>query len=90
MFLRSSSQQLIFIRTKMNLFKKKQNSSERALRLIFSFFLLPITLFLDLSLYTFIICAIGGILMFSALSGVCMIYKVLGVDTCKTQINQDN
>ena len=83
MFLRSSSQQLIFIRTKMNLLKKKQNSSERALRLIFSLFLLPIPLFLDLSLYTFIICSIGGILMFNALSGVYMIYKVLGVDTCK-------
>ena len=74
----------------MNLFKKKQNSSDRALKLIFSFFLVPIPLFLDLSLYTFIICAIGGILMFSALSGVSMIYKVLGVGTCKTQINQDN
>jgi len=35
-------------------------------------------------LYTLIISAIGGILMFNALSGVCMIYKVLGVDTCKT------
>ena len=90
MFLRSSSQQFIFIRTKVNLFKKKQNSSERALKLIFSLFLVPIPLFLDLSLYTFIICTIGGILMFSALSGICMIYKVLGVDTCKTQINQDN
>ena len=89
MFLRSSSQQFIFIRTKMNLFKKKQNSSERALKLIFSFFLVPIPLFLDLSLYTFIICAKGWILMFSALSDVCMIYKVL-VDACKTQINLDN
>jgi hypothetical protein len=73
----------------MNLFKKKQNSSERALKLIFSFFLVPIPLFLDLSLYTFIICAKGWILMFSALSGVCMIYKVL-IDACKTQINLDN
>ena len=74
----------------MNLFKKNQNNAERSLRFIVSLFLLPVPLFLDLSLYTLIISAIGGILMFNALSGVSMIYKVLGVDTCKTQINQNN
>ena len=69
---------------KMNLFKKNQSKSDRTLRFIVSLFLLPTQLFLELSLYTLIICAIGGVLMFNALSGVYMIYKVLGVDTCKT------
>ncbi|MDG1224878.1 MAG: DUF2892 domain-containing protein [Candidatus Marinimicrobia bacterium] len=68
----------------MYLFKKNQNKAERTLRFIISLFLLPVPLFLDLSLYTLIICAIGGILMFNAFSGVCMVYKVLGVDTCKS------
>ena len=67
---------------KMNLFKKNQSKSERTLRFIV--FTSNAQLFLELSLYTLIICAIGGVLMFNALSGVYMIYKVLGVETCKT------
>ena len=36
------------------------------------------------STYTFIICGVGAILLFNAISGACMIYKIFGVDTCKT------
>ena len=68
----------------MKLFKTNQNKAERILRLIVSLFLIPAPIFLDSSLYTLIICCVGGILLFNAISGACMIYKVFGVDTCKT------
>ena len=68
----------------MELFKTNQNKSERILRFIVSLFLIPAPIFLGSSLYTLIICGVGGILLFNAISGACMIYKVFGVDTCKT------
>lgn len=67
----------------MDLLKTNQNKSERILRLIVSLFLLPAPMFLGQSLYTLVLCSIGGILLFNALSGACMIYKIFGVDTCK-------
>ena len=67
----------------MDLFKTNQNKAERFLRLIVSLFLLPSPMLLGLSLYPLILCSIGVILLFNALSGACMIYKILGVDTCK-------
>tara|TARA_B100000214_G_C23728894_1_gene517849 strand:+ start:300 stop:506 length:207 start_codon:yes stop_codon:yes gene_type:complete len=67
----------------MKLFKTNQNKAERVLRLIVSLFLIPAPIFLEPSLYTLVICGIGGILLFNAISGTCMIYKIFGVDTCK-------
>ena len=68
----------------MELFKTNQNKAERILRFIVSLFLIPAPTFLDSSLYTLIICGVGSILLFNAISGACMIYKVFGVETCKT------
>ena len=68
---------------RMNLFKTNQSKADRILRFVVSLFLLPTPIFLGSSFYTLIICAIGSVLMFNAISGICMIYKVLGVDTCK-------
>ena len=68
----------------MDLLKTNQNKSERILRLITSLFLLPAPMLLGQSLYTLVLCSIGGILLFNALSGACMIYKIFGVDTCKS------
>ena len=68
----------------MDLLKTNQNKAERFLRLIVSLFLLPAPMLLGSSLYTLILCSIGGILLFNALSGACMIYKIFGVDTCKS------
>jgi len=68
----------------MRLFKTNQNKAETILRLIASFFLIPAPIFLESSLYTLIICYVGGILLFNPISGACMIYKIFGVDTSKT------
>ena len=68
----------------MELFKTNQNKAERILRFIVSLFLIPAPIFLGSSLYSLIICGVGGILLFNAISGACMIYKVFGVETCKT------
>ena len=53
----------------MELFKTNQNKAERILRLIVSLFLIPAPIFLDSSLYTLIICCVGGILLFNSISG---------------------
>ena len=66
----------------MELFKTNQNKAERILRFIVSLFLIPAPIIQ--STYTFIICGVGAILLFNAISGSCMIYKVFGVDTCQT------
>ena len=68
----------------MKLFKTNQNRAERILRFIVSLFLIPSPIILGASTYTFIICGVGAILFFNAISGACMIYKVFGVDTCQT------
>ena len=68
----------------MKLFKTNQNRAERILRFIVSLFLIPAPIILDSNTYTLIICGVGGILLFNAISGACMIYKIFGVDTCKT------
>ena len=68
----------------MEIFKTNQNKAERILRLIVSLFLIPAPIILGFSTYSFIICCVGAILLFNAISGACMIYKVFGVDTCKT------
>jgi hypothetical protein len=67
----------------MNLFTTNQNKSERIARFIISLFLLPAPFFLESSNYAIILGAVGAILLFNALIGTCMIYKMLGVNTCK-------
>ena len=67
----------------MELFKTNQNKAERILRFIVSLFLIPTPIILGFSTYAFIICGVGAILLFNAISGACMIYKIFGVDTCK-------
>ena len=68
----------------MELFKTNLNKAERVLRFIVSLFLIPAPMVLGLSTYTFVICGVGIILLFNAISGACMIYKVFGVNTCQT------
>ena len=68
----------------MELFRTNQNKAERILRFIVSLFLIPAPMVLGFSTYTFVICGVGIILLFNAISGACMIYKVFGVNTCQT------
>ena len=67
----------------MELFKTNQNKAERILRFILSLFLIPAPITLGSSTYTLILCGVGAILLFNAISGACMIYKVFGVNTCQ-------
>ena len=66
----------------MELFKKNQNNAERVLRFIVAMFLVPAPLVLGFTTYAIVLCSVGGILLFNALVGTCMIYRIMGVDTC--------
>ena len=67
----------------MKLLKKNQNNAERVLRFIIATFLVPAPLILGFTPYSIILLSIGGILLFNALVGTCMIYKIMGINTCK-------
>ena len=67
----------------MELFKPNQNKAERVLRFIVALFLIPAPIIHGPTSYSLILCAVGIVLLFNALIGTCMIYKIFGVDTCK-------
>ena len=72
------------------MFETNQNKPERVLRLLVSLVLIPAPLLLEQNTYTIILGAVGAILLFNAVSGTCMTYKMFGVNTCKlTQTNDD-
>tara|TARA_Y100000739_G_C20222511_1_gene290677 strand:- start:58 stop:261 length:204 start_codon:yes stop_codon:yes gene_type:complete len=66
----------------MKMLKTNQNNAERILRFIVALFLVPAPLVLGSTLYSLLLCSVGVILLFNALVGTCMIYKILGVNTC--------
>ena len=59
-----------------------QNTPERILRLILSAVLLPAPFVVGQSPYSMLAAGVGGVMLFNALSGACMIYKAFGVNTC--------
>lgn len=65
------------------MFETNQNKPERILRILISLVLLPAPFVLEQSFYTLGIAAVGGILLFNGLSGTCLTYKMLGVNTCE-------
>ena len=67
----------------MELFKPNQNKAERVLRFIVALFLIPAPIIHGSTSYSLILCAVGIILLFNALVGTCMIYKTMGINTCK-------
>ena len=67
----------------MKIFKTNQNNAERFLRFIVALFLIPSPLIIGLTSYSLLLFGVGCILLFNAVIGTCMIYKVLGIDTCK-------
>ena len=67
----------------MKMLKKNQNNAERVLRFIIATFLMPAPLILGFTPYSIILVSIGSILLFNSLVGTCMIYKVMGINTCK-------
>ena len=65
------------------MFETNQNKPERILRLLIALLLLPAPLLVGSNAYTFAIAGVGAILLFNALTGTCMTYKMFGVNTCR-------
>ena len=70
------------------MFETNQNKAERILRLLIALALLPAPFLAEQTPYTFILAGIGGILLFNALTGTCMTYKMFGVNTCPIPKNE--
>ena len=69
------------------MFETNQNKPERVLRLLMALILLPAPFLAEQNIYTFVVAGVGGILLFNAISGACMTYKMFGVNTCKLPSN---
>ena len=70
------------------MFETNQNKPERILRLLIALVLLPAPLLVESNAYTFAIAGVGAILLFNALTGTCMTYKIFGVNTCRLPNDQ--
>jgi len=67
----------------MKFFITNQNTAERVVRFIVSIFLLPSPFIFQNNPFAVSQAIIGGILLFNAFSGMCVIYRFLGANTCK-------
>jgi hypothetical protein len=67
----------------MKLFITNQNTAERVVRFIVSVFLLPAPFIYQNNTFAIAQATIGGVLLFNAFSGMCVIYRLFGADTCK-------
>ena len=67
----------------MKLFTTNQNNSERVLRFILSLILIPAPIVYETDPYSIVLAIVGGILLFNAISGMCVIYRFFGANTCK-------
>ena len=66
-----------------------QNKSERITRFIIALFLLPAPIIFGYSELAIVQASVGAILLFNAISGICVIYGIFGINTC-TVNNQNN
>ena len=67
----------------MKLFTTNQNNSGRVLRFILSLILIPAPIVYEYDPYSIVLAIVGGILLFNAISGMCIIYRFFGANTCK-------
>ena len=67
----------------MKFFETNQNTYERVVRFIVAIFLLPAPLIFQNNTFAIVQAIVGGILIFNAFSGICVIYRLFGVNTCK-------
>ena len=74
----------------MKLFTTNQNKSERVLRFILSIFLIPAPIIYEFDPFSIVQSVVGGILLFNAISGMCVIYRFFGANTCKLQFRVKN
>jgi hypothetical protein len=63
------------------LFSVNQSKKERAIRFIIGAFMC-IPALTHGYVFSYILLALGGALIFNALSGICFVYKMLGYSTC--------
>lgn len=67
----------------MKIFLKNQNKNERFTSLTVSLFLIPSPLIYDIDYFSFAQSIVGGVLLFNAVSGMCVIYRIFNVNTCE-------
>ena len=67
----------------MKFFITNQNKAERVVRFIAAIFLLPAPLFFENNPFAIAQAIVGSVLIFNAFSGVCVIYRLFGANTCK-------
>ena len=67
----------------MNLNITNQNKSERVARFIIALFLIPAPFIYVQNVFSIIQLSVGCVLLFNALSGMCVIYRLFGANTCK-------
>ena len=67
----------------MTLFITNQNNSERVLRFILSVILIPAPIVYQYNPFSIVQAVVGVILLFNAISGICVIYRFFGANTCK-------
>ena len=60
-----------------------QNKAERLVRLVVSIFLLPAPFIYQNNPFAIAQSVVGIILLFNAFSGMCVIYRFFGANTCK-------
>ena len=65
------------------MFETNQNKPERILRSLIALLLLPAPFVVGQNAYTVAVAVLGGILLFNGLSGSCLTYKMLGINTCR-------
>ena len=65
----------------MKIIITNQNNAERITRFIISLFLLPSPLIFGYETFPIVQSIVGGILLFNALSGMCTIYRLFGVNS---------
>ena len=67
----------------MKFFITNQNKAERVVRFIVAIFLLPAPLLFENNPFAIAQAIVGSVLIFNAFSGVCVIYRLFGANTCK-------
>tara|TARA_B100001287_G_C22659636_1_gene519646 strand:- start:470 stop:688 length:219 start_codon:yes stop_codon:yes gene_type:complete len=67
-----------------------QNKSERITRFIIALFLLPAPLIFGNSEFAIVQASVGAILLFNAISGICVIYGIFSINTCTVNNQKDS
>jgi len=67
----------------MKFFITNQNKAERVVRFIAAIFLLPAPLLFENNPFAIAQAIVGSVLIFNAFSGMCVIYRLFGTNTCK-------